>query len=75
MNESAFVFFTLLNESYAVDAGIRLTDMAVVSFPHLEQGSGKEVLDSFKSRTDDILDLSEENQSTTEEIKKAFNQR
>lgn len=75
MQESSYVFFTLLEESFSVEADIRMADIAVATVPHLSPEDSQNVINSFKNRTDDILDLTDmENQSSTEEIKKAFNQ-
>lgn len=76
MKESAFVFFTLLNYSYKVDAEIRLNDINVAMTPHLEKESGNKVVDSYRKRADGILDLFDVGDvSTTEEIKQAFGQK
>ena len=75
MSENAFVFFTLLNESYRLEAQDRLEDIVVTSVPHMEGSNSKSVIDSYKRQADDILDLfSTENVSSAEEIKEALNQ-
>lgn len=48
MREDACVFFTLLNESYKINAGRRLEDINVSLIPHLQKGDANEIRNSYK---------------------------
>lgn len=76
MSMSSFVFFSLLNESYKVEAEERLGEITVGIIPHLDEAHSRDVIDSYKRQASGILELFDtENVSSVEDLKKALNQK
>lgn len=74
MREKAYIFFTLLNESYRLDAEKRLEDITVITIPHLKQIQASEIVNSYKQQAGDILELldSEPQEGDLDKLKRAL---
>lgn len=58
----ADLFFTFLNTSYRLSASFRLEEITVASVPYMEKEGSKKVLDSYRMASQDILDITDEDE-------------
>jgi hypothetical protein len=77
LEENASVFFTLLNESYRINANERLEDITVASVPHMERDTADRVLRNYREVARDVIELTEEDDNFDDlsKLKEAFGQK
>lgn len=57
MKEKAHVFFTLLNQSYKIEAEQILTQISVSTAPHMKEDKFRDMVDSYKKASMEPADL------------------
>jgi hypothetical protein len=69
MDERASVFFFLLNELYKLDAGEKMHQLAIVSYPKLERQDQEKIREGYKQLATEPEDLFAEGTDDIQKLK------
>lgn len=60
MHEKAHIFFTLLNESYKIEAEEKLALITISAVPHLKGSESKRIINAYEKASKDLLESTED---------------